>query len=73
MNLSINKLNSNQTIGLANLCFDLAKAAFVIVFFPTANIFGDFITTLLKMLTGLVIGLAFTYLALLILESKEKE
>lgn len=65
-------LNHDQLDGLAKLCFDLAKAGFVIALFPINGIGVDPIGNLLKIILGLIGGVAFTYLALLILETKEK-
>jgi hypothetical protein len=68
----IGELNKDQLDGLAKLCFDLAKASLVIALLPATSIPSNPIFALVKMLIGLVWGLAFTYLALVILKAKEK-
>lgn len=77
MNLSFFKatiidLNKDQLSGLASLSFDLAKVAFIVMLFPAQNPLDSLVMEIVsKMLAG-IIGLAFTYLALLSLKLKEE-
>jgi hypothetical protein len=65
------ELNDDQLDGLAKLCFDLAKGVFAFILLPVATYFQDPLLSLFKMFFALVAGLAFTYVALLILKLKE--
>lgn len=65
-------LNKDQLEGLAKLCFDLAKGGFAFAFFPSV-IIPDMLLKVVSMVTGLLIGLAFTYIALLLLQYKRSE
>lgn len=73
MNL-FRELNRDQSDGLANLYFDLAKAAFIIAFLPAAEIGQNtnLIIQISKSLSALILGIVFTYGAMIILKRKEK-
>lgn len=68
--LIFKEFKKDQLDGLAKLCFDLAKGAFLIAFFPTPQSMSNPFIALLNIFIGLLIGLAFTYCALLLLERK---
>lgn len=68
----LENFNRDQLNGLAKLCFDLAKGAFLIALFPAPNLQENYILASLKVILGLVVGLAFTYIALVLLKSKEQ-
>ncbi|OGM30053.1 hypothetical protein A2630_02350 [Candidatus Woesebacteria bacterium RIFCSPHIGHO2_01_FULL_44_10] len=68
---SLGKLNKEQLDGLAKFNFDLARSAFIVAVLPAPAIPEDKLAPL-KMLVGLFWGLAFTYLALLVLKIKER-
>lgn len=65
------QLNNDQLDGLARLCFDLAKAAFLLAIFPAVEVSSSIVISLLKMLIALLLGLVFTYIALVLLKRKE--
>lgn len=67
----LKELNKDQLDGLAKLCFDLAKGAFLLVFAPYSEITKEPLVATLKMFIGLIGGLAFTYVALVLLKLKE--
>jgi hypothetical protein len=69
MILLLTQLNKDQLDGLAKLSFDIAKGAFALVLLSTTG--GSFIGRLVMGLTYFGVGLALTYLALVILEVKE--
>lgn len=66
----IGKLNNEQLDSLSKLCFDLAKAGYILAFFPTL-IEEDLASQIIKILSGFLIGLVFTYLGLLLLKGKK--
>lgn len=68
----IKKLNKDQLDGLAKLCFDLAKGAFALSILPVTNVTSDPLTEIGKILSGLFLGIALTYLGLIFLKRKEK-
>ncbi|MBI3290023.1 hypothetical protein HYZ78_01370 [Candidatus Microgenomates bacterium] len=69
---TLGNLNDEQIKGLANLFFDITKASFVLTILPAPNIPENPLLNLFKMLIGLIWGLALTYTALLLLNSKVK-
>lgn len=71
VNQFFSELNNDQLDGLAKLMFDLAKASFIIAFFPSV-LSEDPGIKLFKILLGLFWGLVCTYLALLLLQRKER-
>lgn len=63
-------LNKDQLDGLAGLCFDLAKGSLAIsVLSPLGS---SNILVALNGVRGVVIGIVFTYIALVLLRAKEK-
>lgn len=66
----LEELNNDQLDGLARLCFDLGKVAFILALFPAPSIPNDPVIAPIKMLIGLFWGLVFVYLALVILRVK---
>jgi hypothetical protein len=65
----INSLNRDQLKALAKLCFDLAKAAFVLAMLaPLGQTFSVAVTSNLR---SYFVGLAFTYFGLILLKTKE--
>lgn len=72
MNHFLGELNDDQLDGLANLSFDLAKASLVLVFLPFSEITTNLLISVIKMLSGLFLGLVFVYLALVLLKGKER-
>lgn len=68
----IKELNKDQLDGLAKLCFDLAKAAFILIITPFNEFTKDPLTAIIKMLISLIGGLAFTIVALVLLKVKER-
>lgn len=66
----IQELNNDQLNGLANLCFDLARAAFILAILPAPEIPDNPVAGLLKILLGLLWGLVCTYVALVLLGMK---
>lgn len=64
------ELNDDQLDGLANLSFDLARAAFILAILPAPSIPVDPINGILRILLGLFWGLACTYVALVLLKAK---
>lgn len=69
MNL-FRELNRDQLNGLANLSFDLAKGAFAVSLFPAIEFGDNIFLQLLKIVLALLSGLAFTYIAVLLLREK---
>ena len=65
-------LNKDQLDGLAKLCFDLAKVVLGVSFVPSTTLYENFQLSLIRIIAGLLIGLAFIYLALVILKLKER-
>ena len=63
-------LNKEQLDGLAKLCFDLAKGGFALAVLAPAT--SSSLATFISGLRGLLIGLALTYLALILLRLKEQ-
>lgn len=63
----INELNDEQLKGLADLSFDLAKGAFALAVFP---IIGG--RKPIEILAAAMVGVAFTYAALILLKLKGK-
>lgn len=68
----IKELNKDQLDGLAKLCFDLAKASFVLILLVVQKLSENPIDAIMKISIGLLAGLAFTYAALVLLKLKEK-
>ena len=67
-NLFLGRLNNDQVDNLAKLCFDLAKGAFLIGLFPLASLTPiNIVTVILYIVSGLLFGIAFTYVGLLLL------
>lgn len=73
MNGLIGELNNDQLDGLANLCFDLAKGAFFLVLFPAAEIINNRGIVFLRTTIALLLGLVFTYIALVLLKAKARK
>lgn len=65
------ELNNDQLNGLAQLCFDLAKGSFALIIFPADKRFENPIMEIIKTFVLLITGLAFTYIALVLLKLKE--
>lgn len=76
MNLTIEtmieELNKDQLDGLSKLCFDLAKGSFALILLPVQKLHDNPLNEITKMAIGLLIGLAFTSAALILLKLKEK-
>ena len=72
MNSMVSKLNNDQLSGLANLCFDIAKAAFVLALLPTQTDSANLILLITKITAGLLMGLVFTISALVLLKSRKR-
>jgi hypothetical protein len=70
-NSIIGDLNKDQLDGLATLAFDLAKVAFAFMLLPAENPLGNFFLEIVSKMLTAIIGLAFTYLALVFLKLKE--
>ncbi len=70
MNLFSTPFNKDQLNGLANLCFDLAKGAFVLALLPAPDIAANPFLRVFNILVELFIGLAFSYAALVLLRIK---
>lgn len=66
------QLNRDQLDGLAKFCFDLAKAGLLLALFPTTDLPTKPIVSSLKIISGLIAGIAFTYFALVLLKAKEE-
>lgn len=64
------ELNDDQLDGLANLSFDLARAAFILAILPAPSIPDNPGIGLFKILLGLFWGLVCTYMALILLKAK---
>lgn len=64
------ELNNNQLQGLANLCFDLSKGSLLLALFPASEAFDNLGMVLLKTIMALLLGLVFTYMALVLLKTK---
>jgi len=62
--------NKDQLNGLAKLCFDLAKGSFILS--TTSPISSTPADALLSGAKSLLLGLAFTYAALILLKLKEQ-
>lgn len=65
-------LNDDQLDGLANLSFDLARAAFILAIFPASGIPADPLMGIFKIVLSLFWGLVCTYIALVLLNAKKK-
>lgn len=65
-------LNKDQLDGVAELCFSLAKGAFVLIIYPSEKRFEEPVIEIIKIFMLLTTGLAFTSLALILLKAKEK-
>ena len=65
----IESLNKDQLEALARLCFDLAKAAFILAIL--APISQTVIAAVISGFRSYLVGLAFTYLGLVLLGRKE--
>ena len=65
------ELNNEQSSELGKLCFDLAKAALIIAFFPTQTPQENLAILIIKMTAGLFWGLVFIYIGLLILKRRK--
>jgi hypothetical protein len=63
--------NKDQLSGIANLCFDLSKASFIVVLLPTQNSSDGILQLIMSKLITIFIALAFTYAALVLLKLKE--
>lgn len=68
--LGIEALNSDQYMGLANLCFDMAKAALIGAIL--SPIVSETNTLMLNAIRGVFIGVASTYAALILLKLKSE-
>lgn len=66
------ELNNDQLNGLANLCFDLAKGALFLAFFPASEVYDNFGIIILRTTVALFLGLVFSYIALVLLKLKDK-
>ena len=64
-----NELNADQLNKLADLFFDLAKAAFVLAFISPSGS-SKALFALLEVSKGITLGLAFTYSGLILLKIK---
>lgn len=71
MILISDELNRDQLSGLANLCFDLSKVTFAFVLVPPENVSGNIFQLITSKLYVVLIALAFTYAALVLLKLKE--
>lgn len=71
MHKVLNDPNKDQLSGLADLCFDLSKAAFVIILLPADSTSKGIYELIMSKLVTVFIALAFTYAALLLLRAKE--
>lgn len=63
-------LNNDQLDGLASLCFDLSKGSLLLALFPAVEIIAHPVLTFIRILIGLLLGLVFTYTALVLLKYK---
>lgn len=63
--------NKDQLSGIANLCFDLSKASFIVVLLPTEKSSDGILQLIMSKLITIFIALAFTYAALVLLKLKE--
>lgn len=66
------KFNNDQLSGLADLCFDLAKGAFGFVLLPAFTLTDAPILSFMKIIIAIFSGLAFTYIALVLLKAKKE-
>lgn len=66
------ELNNDQLNGLANLCFDLAKGALFLAFFPASEVYNSFGIVILRTLVALFLGLVFIQIALVLLRAKRR-
>lgn len=64
------QLNNDQLNGLANLSFDLAKGSLLLALFPAAEVSNNLGIVILRTMVALLLGLVFTYMALVLLRSK---
>ncbi len=65
------ELNKDQLQGLANLCFDLAKAEFVLMIVPAFESNIEVAGLIIRATVALISGLAFTAIGVLLLKDKK--
>lgn len=64
------ELNRDQLTGLSNLCFDIAKGSLGLVFLSMTNLSDNLILGIVRVMFAFLMGLAFTYAALVLLKLK---
>ena len=67
------EFNNNQIVRLSDLSFDLSKGAFAIALFPLFDRSLEPLDFFIRIFLGIIAGLAFSYMGLLLLQVKTRK